>query len=360
MPKTQVSDTELSERAKSILHLIVENFVRNATPVGSKYIASHSDLALSPASIRNVMKELERQGYVTQPHTSAGRMPTDKGYRFYVDSLMRRENLSESEKRRILHNLQKFSNDLNFILEEASHSLAKISNLLGVALAPRFYEGIIDKIELISLAEKKILVVISIKSGLVKTISLELNKDVPREKLERAAGIINERLHGLTLNEIKRTIDARLKNIAFDEEQLIDSLIDSSRLLFDFTPPADLHIGGATNIISQPEFFMKDTSKYITGLLDDREVMIHVLTQDETREDEPQGTTKIKITIGVENTEELMRHCSLITASYHAGEIRGTIGVLGPTRMYYSKVIALVDYMAKALTEMLTPGMAKN
>ena len=356
MKKIDSEMKELSGREKSILHLIVENFVQHATPVGSKLIAQNSDLALSSASIRNVMMDLEQQGYIAQPHTSAGRVPTDKGYRTYVNSLMRMQKLTPREQGEIVENLSRFSQDIGFILEAASRTLAKISNLLGVVLAPRFFEGVFERIELVQVAEKRILVVISIQSGLVKTISMELEKDVSRDKLEQTARVLNERLHGLTLREIKETIDIRLKNISVGDTGFIDMIIDSSKILFDFSVPGDLHIGGTSNIIVQPEFFKKDLTKDITGLLDDREIMIHVLSQEESDDESDEkyvdgNAEKIRIVIGEENRETLMQHCSLITASYNVGEIHGTVGVLGPTRMQYSKIISLVDYMAQALTD---------
>jgi heat-inducible transcriptional repressor len=357
MQMLEAEKSELTEREKNVLNLVVENFVRSVAPVGSKYIAQNYGLSLSSASIRNVMMELEKQGYITHPHTSAGRIPTDKGYRFYVDSLMRMENLTEIEKVDVLENLNRFSRDISFILEAASQTLAKISNLLGVVLAPRFYDGIFERIELVPVAEKKILAIISIKSGLIKTITMELGKDVPREKLERTANVLNERLYGLTLREIKQTIDVRLKNVEHGDTDFIDVVVDSSKFLFDFTPPADLHIGGTSNIISQPEFFKKEASKDIADLLDDREIMIHILNQEDENESEDfNQSEKLRITIGEENRETMMQHCSLITASYHVGNIFGTVGVLGPTRMHYSKIVGLVDYMAKALTDTLTMG----
>lgn len=357
MQMLEAEKSDLTERERNVLNLVVENFVRNAIPVGSKYIAQNFDLSLSSASIRNVMMELEKQGYISHPHISAGRMPTDKGYRFYVDSLMRMENLTEKAKDDILENLNRFSRDISYILEAASQTLAKISNLLGVVLAPRFYDGIFERIELVQVAEKRILVVISIRSGLVKTITMEFEKDVSRKKLEHTASILNERLYGLTLREIKHTIDDRLKNVDYGDADFIDLIVDSSKILFDFTPPADLHIGGTSNIISQPEFFKKDVSKDITGLLDDREIMIHILNQEDESENEDfDRSEKLRITIGEENKEIIMQHCSLITTSYHVGDISGTVGVLGPTRMHYSKIVGLVDYMAKALTDTLTLG----
>lgn len=355
---TRTKDTvrgELTERQRLILTSIVENFIKTASPVGSQFLVSHADLALSSATVRNVMMDLEKMGYITQPHTSAGRMPTNKGYRFYVDSLMRLEVLAAEEKDRIVEGLARVSEDVGTVLEVASHSLAKISNLLGVVLAPRFYQGMFDRMELVQLTSDKVLAVIGIQSGLVKTITIEIDNAMSRELLEETARIINERLHGLSLKEIKETIDSRLQSIDYADRSFIDLVIRSSRSMFDFSSPSDLHIGGTSNIVIQPEFMEHEKLRSIAGLLDDRGIMIHVLNQDDLDDDTSEGIgQKIRITIGEENREDFIQHCSLITTTYKVGSVSGTLGVLGPTRMQYSKIIALVGYMAEALTETLT------
>ncbi len=347
--------SELSDREKFVLGTIVENFVAKAAPIGSTYISKKYRLPYSPATIRNVMMDLEEKGYVKQPHTSAGRMPTDKGYRFYVDAIMKVENISAEEKNRIYENLKRVSQDIEFILEAASHTLARISNQLGVVLAPRFYEGRFERMELVPVSEKRILVIITIKSGLVRTITMELDRGISRETLEETCRILNERLHGLTLREIKKTIDARLRDIQIKDSRFIDLVLGSSQSLFTFPSPSDLHIGGTANIMVQPEFSDQHKLRNIMDLLDDKEILIQVFNRAEEApqpRENPRFPHRIKITIGEENKQDLMRYCSLITATYHLGNVSGTIGLLGPTRMPYSKLVAVIDYMAEVLSEL--------
>ncbi len=337
---------KLSERERLILHSIVESFVHNAVPVGSRYLSKKSGMDMSSATIRNVMMDLEERGLVAQPHTSAGRVPTDKGYRFYVDSLMQVETLGEPEKQRILEQLRRVSLGVDTILEAASQVMARVSSQLGVVLSPRFYQGIFEKIELVAIAEKKILMVLSIKSGLVRTIVMEVAAEVTREVLEKTARVLNERLYGLSLNEIKQSLDRRMRHAGEANPELIERILGSAELLFSEEGRRGLHFGGTNNIVAQPEFTDHQQLAKILNLLENREILIHLFEQG----DDPE---KISITIGDENRDELIKHCSLITASYHIGNISGTLGVLGPTRIRYSKVVALVDYMAKILTEVL-------
>ncbi len=344
-----MEELELNQREKFVLTSIVEKFVVNAAPVGSKLIEKGCDGAISSATIRNVMADLEVRGYVRQPHTSAGRTPTDKGYRFYVDSLMPAAKLALNEKKNIFETLVRVSKDVESVLEAASQTLASISNQLGLALAPRFYEGIFEKIELIPIAYKKVLVVISIKSGLVRTITLEIEKDISRDHLNESARIINERLHGLTLKEIKNTIDLRLHGVTIGESNFIDFVINSSSRLFSELSPYDLHLGGTANIMSLPEFTDQASIIKIMELIDDKEILIHLINEENTSDIIPENN--IRITIGDENKKELVSHCSLITTTYQVGQISGTIGIMGPTRMHYSKLVAIIDYMAKVLAD---------
>ena len=341
----------LSERERLVLNSIVENFVRNAAPIGSRYLAKKNGMDMSPATIRNVMMDLEEMGFVTQPHTSAGRVPTDKGYRFYVDSLMLVEALSEQEKQHIMEHLRRVSQGVDTMLEASSQVLARVSKQLGVVLSPRFYQGVFEKMELLPIAEKKILMVLSIKSGLVRTIVVEVAAEIPREVLEKTASVISERLHGLSLQEIKQSLDRRMRHAGEASADLIAKIMESADLLFNDEERRGLHFGGTNNIVNQPEFTDHQQLAKVLNLLENRGILIHLFEQGDTPE-------KISITIGDENREELIKHCSLITTSYHIGNVSGTLGVLGPTRIRYSKMVALVDFMAKILTETLEDNQA--
>lgn len=341
----------LPEREKLILNCIVESYVQNVQPIGSRYIAKRYNLEISPATIRNVMTDLEEMGYLSQPHTSAGRIPTDKGYRFYVDTLMSVKSLSRNEQRIILENLRKVSAEVDEILHNSSQVLGKISSQLGIVLAPRFYQGIFQKMELVPISENKILVVISIKSGLVKTVMMEIASGISRNQLEETSWIINERLSGLSLKEIKETIDKRMSGISSGEDSLIRLIVESSNKLFYFDGHRDLHLGGTPNIMANPEFSDQEHFTKLLELIESKQIILHIL-------DKSKEFDKISISIGEENKEELFSNCSVIATSYHLGNVSGTLGVVGPTRMQYAKIVSLVDYMGRALTQMLSAQMS--
>jgi len=340
------SREELSERERMVLNSIVENFIQSAVPVGSRVVAKKSNMALSPATIRNVMCDLEEMGYLTHPHTSAGRVPTDKGYRFFVDSLMGVEQLPESQKKHIFDELVRVSKEVDSILEAASQVMARVSSQLGVVLSPRFYQGTFEKIELVPIAEKRALMVVSVKSGLVRTIVLQMETEFSRELLDKTARIINERLHGLSLREIKDTLDSRFRDVGEADPDLVRLIVQSVVPSIDRLEHRSLHYGGTQNIMVQPEFLDQQKLLNVLNLLESKEMLIHLFDQSE-------ATGDLSITIGVENREELIKYCSLITTSYHIGNVTGTLGVLGPTRMNYSRIVSLVQFMARVLTQIL-------
>jgi len=346
LKKQPKKTSELSERERKILGLIVRNFVIMAKPVSSRQLCKRYNLGISPATVRNVMMELEEKGYITQPHVSAGRIPTDKGYRFYVDMLMRPRKLSEREQLMILEDLMEANRDVRALLERASQVLAKLSQQLGVVMVPHLHEGIFEKLDLVPISETRTLAIISVRSGLVKSILLELDFQISPQELESTARIINERLHGLTFREIRRTLEARLRDVSEGDPQLLQFFIRSSNLLFDFEMWKDLYFRGTRNIFQQPEFYDRRRLEGLVGLLEDKPLMVRVL--DELSEEK-----RLNIVIGGENREERMRFCSVVTASYRMGSVRGAVAIIGPTRMQYPKVVTLVDHMSKVLERFL-------
>ena len=335
----------LSERELRVLNTIIESFVGTAVPVGSRIVAKKSNIKLSPASIRNVMGDLEELGYLTHPHTSAGRIPTDKGYRTYVDSLMDVEILSEQQRRAILDQFLAVSRGIDSLLVAASQVIARVSNQLGVVLSPRFFQGVFEKIDLVPISSGKVLMVLSIKSGLVRTIMLEVDSEISRDMLERTATVINERLQGLSLDELHKTIEGRLKDVAEADSSLLRTVLQAVIPSMESTGKRIFHFGGTKNIMAQPEFVDQEKLSNILNLLESKEILVRVF-------DSADAKGELCITIGEENQQEVIKYCSLITASYHLGNITGTLGVLGPTRMNYAKVVGLVDFMAKTLTQL--------
>ncbi len=338
---------ELTEREKQILRLVVHDFILTATPVSSRSLYKNYRLGFSPATIRNVMMDLEEKGFLQQPHISAGRVPTNLGYRFYVDSLMKPERLTSREKKIIYEDLSTVSADIDHILERASQVLARISKQLGVVLIPHFYEGIFEKLELVPISGNRTLMVLKINSGLIKTIMMELDFEISREKLNATARIINKRLYGLKLGEIKRTIDQRLRNVSGGNENMIQYFIHQADELFNFEEWENLYYGGTRNIVHQPEFTDQRRLESLMSLLDDRKNVAHTLL----RLSRGEGVT---VKIGDENRDLNIQHCSLVTTTYRVGEVRGTLGIIGPTRMRYSKIIPIVHYMSQVLSNVLT------
>jgi len=338
---------ELTQREKIILQSLVHNFITAANPVSSERLQKKYNLRISPATIRNVMMDLEEKGLVCQPHAFAGRIPTDKGYRVYVDCLMKPERLSREEKRVIHKDLTEISPDVDAILQRASHVLGEISKQLGVVLSPRFYQGVFEKMELIHVAERRILIVLTIRSGLVKTIMMELNSDISRDKLEEISRVLNERLSGLTLKEIRDSIDVRMRDLPQGEVEFIKFFVDSADSVFDFEEWEEFYFDGTSNIMSQPEFSQWERIRDIIELLEDKKLIIRLFNRVGTQK-------KLSITIGEENPDERMKRYSVITAPYSVGEVTGTLGIIGPTRMRYAKVIPLVDYVAQVLGNVLS------
>ncbi|KPL08420.1 hypothetical protein AMJ86_00515 [bacterium SM23_57] len=340
---------ELVPRECLILESVIQNFIETANPVGSRLIAKKLKMCLSPATVRNVLMDLEDKGLLYQPHVSAGRIPTDQGYRVFVDKLMKRVKLSSPEKKRIQENLDGIVQNVDVILIRASQVLGEISKQLGVVLAPRFFQGVCENIKLINMSENKILVVISIKSGLVRTIIMEIATSVSDERLEGTARFLNERLCGLTLREIKESIDQRLKDVGEGDIGLIKLIINSADDLFDFDEHQVFHFGGTHHIVGQPEFANQNRAMKILELIENkRNIIVHVLNEC--------LTNSISIMIGGENNIESMKDFSVISSTYRLGDITGVLGILGPTRMQYAKMIALVDYMADSMSDLLNRG----
>jgi heat-inducible transcriptional repressor len=337
----------LSEREKLILQSLIDYYVTTAEPVGSRVVAQKFSLGLSPATIRNTMQDLEEMGLVTQPHTSAGRIPTDKGYRVYVDSMMGREALSSVEEEQIRREIHPDYAAVEDILEQTSRVLAAVSKQLGITVSPRFDKGVLTRIDLIPVADKKILVVLAVKHGLVRTVLLEAESNLSTEQVEKTVSVLNERLCGLTLGEIKDSMDLRLKEATSADPRLIKIFLDSAENLLNFTETEEMHLGGTTNILDQPEFKDREKLKGFIQVLEEKKLLSELISSQGIKEG-------ITITIGNEIERGEIQSCSLVTSPYRAGKVKGTIGVIGPTRMKYSKLVSLVEYTAKRLSEVLS------
>lgn len=340
---------ELSDREKLILRSIIQQFILTASPVGSRFITKKYDIGFSPATVRNIMSDLEEFGFIDHPHTSAGRIPTDKGYRFYVDSLMEIQKIRNSEKGIINKGLEIESIETDEVLRITTAILSNITKQLACVTYPRLDSGVLAKLQIVSLSSSRILVVISIKGGLVKTITMEINSEIKPAQIESVQNLLNERLFGLTFKEIRTSFNERFKEVEEDQKPIIRLFVDSVDKIFkDISSKDNIYVTGASNIIKQPEFENPDKFPGIVELIENKDIIIHILDKGSDT-----ATDQVFISIGSENEDRKLEEYSFVSKEYSIGSTSGTLGIIGPKRMEYSKVVAIVDYMAKMLSEIL-------
>lgn len=337
---------ELSYREKVILRCIIEEFIQTANPIGSRYISKTSDIKLSPATIRNVMSDLEDLNFLTHNHTSGGRVPTDKGYRYFVNELMDSEPLVQNEKDILTTQLSDVDIVQDEIYKEVSRILGRLSKEISIVSQPYLSQGVFEKLELVNLSSTKLLVVVSIKSGLMRTLLFDVESGISRDKIERVTGILNEKLCGLTLTEIRSTFLERIKDIQSDSKEILKVFIDSIDKIFqDEKEGMTLYIGGTTEILSQPEFGDTQNYRNIIELTDEKNIVVHVLNNM------PADSNGISISIGAENKDDKLKDYSIVSSEYNAGDIKGRIALIGPKRMNYSKMVSMLDFTSKIITE---------
>lgn len=343
--------TELSERERQVLEAVVRTYVETAEPAGSRTVSRGFDLGVSAATVRNTMSDLEEKGYLFHPHTSAGRVPTDQAYRFYVDRLMEPLQPSSEDRANLERELgQLGSSAVERLVLQATRALSLISNELGVAMAPRLGEAVLEKLELIRVSTSKVLLVATIRGGLVRTVYVDLHIEVPPQTLVTVMLALNERLAGLSLQEIRRTLPERLRDSIADEtaKELINIFVQSGAELFDLRQldASQLHLGPASVLAAQPEFDSGDRLKELIDLTEQRDLLAAAVGSREHR-------GHLKITIGGENDSSALSDFTLVTAEYSVGGLRGVIGVIGPTRMPYEKIVTIVDYTSSLVTRVL-------
>lgn len=338
----------LSERKKRILCAVINDYIHTAFPVGSKTIARLYNIGFSPATVRNIMAELEDMGYLVQPHTSAGRVPTDKGFRFYVDTLLELRRLNRYERERIKNWYRLEGLDIEEVMKETSRILSLFSSYMGVVLAPKLIDADIKRIEFILIKKGYVLVVLIATSGILYNRIVDIEERVTQEDLDRMSNFLNRIVSGLTLREVKKRIIGEMeeeKNV-FDR-LLVKALEIGKTAVIDAERKEDLYIDGRTNIFGCPEFRDMQKMKALFKAFEEKGVLIRIL-------DECLNSDGVQIFIGSENEHEEMKECSVVAIPYNAyGNIFGTLGVIGPMRMDYSKIIPLVEYTAELVGGML-------
>jgi heat-inducible transcriptional repressor len=341
---------ELSEREQRVLAAIVQSYIETAEPAGSQTVARRSGLGISPASIRATMSELEAKGYLFHKHTSAGRIPTDLAYRIYVDTLMRRSPPSRAARETLHAELAGRRSAIDLVLRRAAQVLSVLTMELGVAVGPVLDEVVLERLELLPVASDRLLLVLSLRSGVARTIFVEVTGALAPEVIQQVAGLLNERLAGLSLRVIRATLAERLRDAdgTGQGSELLNIFIAQGEELFQLEGPAEeVLLGSATVLAGQPEFASSnDRMRELLELTEQRERLGKALAD--------RRTDGLSITIGSENPDPRLAGFTLVTSTYRSGDLRGVIGVLGPTRMPYDKIIGLVDH-----TSRLVEGLMK-
>jgi heat-inducible transcriptional repressor len=332
----------LTARQKKLFNWMVQQYIGTATPVGSDQLVRNFHLDCSAATVRNEMILLEAAGFVKQPHTSAGRVPTDQGYRYYVNSLMKHERVLSHESDQIHDSIRRANGSVMALLEATSVLLSEISEELAVVMTPVVSRDLFDRLELIALSGRKILAVVHLRSRRIKTVVLELKQEATESALHKASSRLNERLSGRTLCDIRQSIRAIMESEMSAGCPVLSTVVDSSDALFDFTGPLEVRTSGARHILRQPEFSDPSLLQGVFSFMEDREG-IQVLFR--------RKGSSVGVVIGSENRDERLQALSVITGTYRMGSEDGIVGIIGPTRMRYSKILPLVEHISKALTD---------
>lgn len=340
----------LDNRKVKILKAIISSYIDNAEAVGSRTISKKYELGVSPATIRNEMSDLEEMGFLIQPHASAGRIPTDKAYRYYVDDLWKKVlGLNNPNIDQLRNIIEDKANEMDSVFKNSVRILSQFTKYTSFIVSPQLKQSAIKRIQLVPITDRKILLVIVLQSNIVKQVNIRLNSPIPLDQMEKISVSLTEKLYGYKLEDIDTIKDSLIKELYHLREssneslfELLPYLVEQLGKLEDFNVYSD----GLTNILDLPEYNDVVKAREFISFVEDKDSMAKLFQYT--------GENDLEISIGRENQYEQLRDCSLITATYKLnGKLIGKIGVIGPTRMDYTKVISTVKSMSDAMNEII-------
>jgi len=341
--------TDYISRRNNILEVVVDSYVSTAAPVGSLAVSKKLRERLSPATIRNIMSELEEVGYIMHPHTSAGRIPTDRGYRYFVDSIMEPKQLTQDEKEFVEGALSQEADELEDLIKRASRIVSGLTGQTSMVSFPRAKRRTFKRIELIPATRTKVYALLFTAQGLVKHSIFEIQGMLEESELSKVSKFLNDELDGLQLNEIADHLLRRVigENAPFHHLfKEATELLNMSHILED--SGERILLDGAHHIMEQPEFRNSDKVKRLLKILEEEEEILDIMDQDMNEQN-------ARIHIGSENPYDDIRECSIVISNYRIGNRNvGSIGVIGPTRMDYTRAVPAVEYVGNAFSRLLT------
>ena len=338
----------LNERAQLVLNSIIENYIHSSEPIGSRTLSKSIGVTLSPATIRNIMSDLAELGFLIQTHTSAGRVPTDKAYRFYVDSLSKPSTVPVQIKQKITLVSTEQGMQVEGILAETAHMLADLTKFACVVSTPKASVSRLQRIELIKISQDRILVILVTKAGVVRDKIIFVKESHSQEFLNSVASFLNEEFQNHSMQEIREKIH---QCIVDDRNRYHDLLAHAVRLgkkAFETNNPSEMLIDGQMNLLLDAHFHNQSSVRSLIDAFNQKSEIMKIL-------DDSMKQKGVHIFIGNENDHEQLQRCSLITTSYRNNQnVLGSIGVVGPTSMDYKRIISMVEYTAKILSETIT------
>ena len=334
---------ELDDRKKRILHAVIRNYLETGEPVGSRTISKYTDLNLSSATIRNEMSDLEEMGYIIQPHTSAGRIPTDRAYRLYVDSMMEEKDREIEELKGML---QRTEDKMDKVLKNVANLLATNTNYATVVSAPQIKENRLKFLQLSKVDDNHILVVIVMEGNVIRNEMIQIDEPVSDENMLKLNILLNTHLNGLALEEISLGRITALKEQAGMHSGIIGNVIDALAMAIKGEEDLEVYTSGANNILKYPELADQQRASELIHTFEEKKALAKLATDKLSEE----GNTGIQVYIGDEAPIDSMKDCSVVTATYELEEgMRGSIAIIGPKRMDYDKVVSSLKTMMKEL-----------
>lgn len=341
----------MNDRKKKILHSIISEYIKSAEPIGSRHVAKNLDIGLSSATIRNEMADLEEMGYLEQPHTSAGRIPSDKGYRLYVDSLMRADEMTVNDLSALGSVLELQMGQIDKIIKRAASILSELTQYTAILTTPEMKRGAIKTVELVPIDASSALIILVTGEGVMKHKRVLLPPGTSVEFVHNFSALLREKLSGLTLDEISAAKISEIRRAMEAHFELLFPVLDFiADIIDDVRAETEVYTSGATNMLSYPEYSDVRQAKEFLDFLDDKNAVVKIL--------QPDGKTldsgDITVRIGKENELDIMQKSSIITANYHVGDkVMGKVGIIGPTRMDYPKTIARLKKVSAVLNRLL-------
>ena len=337
----------LGDRDRQILTSVINEYILTAEPVGSRNIARRYDINLSSATIRNVMSDLEEMGFLHQPHTSAGRIPTERALRFYVDSILKVKSLDQREKDRIRKRYKFSELEASDLVRQTSEVLSVLSRHVSIVSAPKLVGTVLKHIEFIKISRDRILVIFVSQSGFVQNRIIEDRDDISQSELDKYTNYLGEVLVGVSLEGVRGKIEEEMKQEKTAYDELLSKALELTRKVFGKEKDPELFMEGQVNLLECPEFCEVGSMKSLLQALEEKKLLLHLL-------DKTMDAEGIQIFIGSEVPVSEMQTLSVITSPYRHGEkVVGALGIIGPTRMNYLKLIPIVEYSAQLLTEFL-------